>query len=185
MKKNKQLYYWAFTAIAIALIAITWQWLQYKNAQHGLLNNKSNTHIASQTQDTLKTEQNSSAHSTLTNTTTLKTNTRAQEQQLNEKIAALIQKRLTPEMIDEINQKLNPGNQTYAEVITNYGAYIDLRGRASTVSIALIDDNGELIVTDISNPIPINNSNTAKQTTASEALEQNQATYHAPNKNLK
>jgi len=181
MKKNKQHHYWAFTAIAI--VTISWQWQQHKTAQHSLLKNKSNTHIALQTQDILKTEQSSNTDSTLTHAATLKANTHAEEQQLNEKIAALIQKRLTPEMIDEINQKLNPSNRTYTEVTTDYGAYIDLRGRASTVSIALIDDSGELIVTDISNPIPTDKNNTATQTDNSEALEKNQATYHAPNKN--
>ena len=78
-----------------------------------------------------------------------KTEHKTKEQQL----AELIKQRLTPEMRAEINARLNPPNESYTEITTEYGGYVNLGKRAGSVSIAVIDDNGNTVVTDITRPL--------------------------------
>lgn len=68
-------------------------------------------------------------------------------------IDALIRKHLSVEMIQEINEKLRPTNKPPQVVQNAQGSYVDLSDRSSTVSIAVIDENGETIVFDITSPI--------------------------------
>lgn len=68
-------------------------------------------------------------------------------------IAELIKQRLTPEMRAEINTRLNPPNESYTEIKTEQGGYVNLGKRAASVSIAIIDDNGNTVVTDITSPL--------------------------------
>ena len=79
------------------------------------------------------------------------------KQQLTEKeLAALLDKRLTPAMKREINSLLNPDNQGYPEQHSESGSYVDLSRRAFSVPVAVIDDNGNTVVTDITQPLPVN-----------------------------
>ena len=71
----------------------------------------------------------------------------------DERIAELIQQRLTPEMRAEINTRLNPPNQSYTEIKTETGGYVNLGKRAASVSIAFIDEEGNTVVTDITQPL--------------------------------
>jgi|GEM_PF-1314012 len=75
------------------------------------------------------------------------------EQSENERMANLIKQRLTPEMRAEINARLNPPNQDYTEIKTEQGGYVSLDNRAASVAIAFIDDDGNTIVTDITEPL--------------------------------
>ena len=70
-----------------------------------------------------------------------------------QQLAELIKQRLTPEMRAEINARLNPPNESYTEITTEYGGYVNLGKRAGSVSIAVIDDNGNTVVTDITRPL--------------------------------
>ena len=70
-----------------------------------------------------------------------------------QQIAELIKQRLTPEMRAEINTRLNPPNESYTEIKTEQGGYVNLGKRAASVSIAIIDDNGNTVVTDITSPL--------------------------------
>ena len=71
----------------------------------------------------------------------------------DERMAELIQQRLTPEMRAEINTRLNPPNQSYTEIKTETGGYVNLGKRATSVSIAFIDEEGNTVVTDITSPL--------------------------------
>jgi hypothetical protein len=71
----------------------------------------------------------------------------------DERIAELIKQRLTPEMRAEINAQLNPPNQDYTEIKTEQGGYVNLGKRAASVAIAFIDDDGNTVVTDITEPL--------------------------------
>lgn len=91
----------------------------------------------------------SSTAQTAEHKTEYKTEYKIKEQQL----AELIKQRLTPEMRAEINARLNPPNESYTEITTEYGGYVNLGKRAGSVSIAVIDDNGNTVVTDITRPL--------------------------------
>lgn len=80
----------------------------------------------------------------------------AKQRVAEKKLAALLDKRLTPAMKREINSLLNPDNQDYPEQYNESGGYVDLSQRAFSVPIAVIDDNGNTIVTDITQPLPLN-----------------------------
>ncbi|MBT8139644.1 MAG: hypothetical protein KJP25_07735 [Gammaproteobacteria bacterium] len=71
-------------------------------------------------------------------------------------LSALLQRRLTPAMRDEINQQLQPGKQAPQLRQGRYGSYLDMSDRASSVVIAVIDDDGSTVVTDITAPLPEN-----------------------------
>ena len=71
----------------------------------------------------------------------------------DERMAELIKQRLTPEMRAEINTRLNPPNQSYTEIKTETGGYVNLGKRAASVSIAFIDEEGNTVVTDITQPL--------------------------------
>ena len=76
------------------------------------------------------------------------------EERLNDQqIAALIEKHVTPQMRQDINNMLNPSDEKYKEVHTANGGYIELGKRAVSVPIAIIDDNGNTLVTDITQPL--------------------------------
>ena len=74
----------------------------------------------------------------------------------DERMAELIKQRLTPEMRAEINARLNPPNQSYTEIKTEQGGYINLGNRAASVAIAFIDEDGNTVVTDITQPLDDN-----------------------------
>ena len=78
------------------------------------------------------------------------------EQSANERMAELIKQRLTPEMRAEINARLNPPNQNYTEIKTEQGGYVNLGSRAASVAVAFIDDEGNTVVTDITEPLDNN-----------------------------
>jgi len=78
------------------------------------------------------------------------------EQSANERMAKLIKQRLTPEMRAEINVRLNPPNQNYTEIKTEQGGYVNLGKRAASVAVAFIDDEGNTVVTDITEPLADN-----------------------------
>ena len=78
------------------------------------------------------------------------------EQSANERMAELIKQRLTPEMRAEINARLNPPNQNYTEIKTEQGGYVNLGSRAASVAVAFIDDEGNTVVTDITEPLDDN-----------------------------
>ena len=67
----------------------------------------------------------------------------------DDRMAALIKQRLTPGMRAEINARLNPPNQNYTEIETAQGGYVNLGHRAASVAIAFIDEEGNTVVTDI------------------------------------
>lgn len=71
-----------------------------------------------------------------------------------ERIAELLEKHITPEMRQEINELLKPSGHTYKEVKTERGGYIELGKRATSVSVAVIDDDGQMIITDLTSPLP-------------------------------
>jgi len=71
----------------------------------------------------------------------------------DERMAELIKQRLTPEMRAEINARLNPPNQNYTEIETEEGGYVNLGNRAASVAIAFIDEDGNTVVTDITEPL--------------------------------
>ena len=75
------------------------------------------------------------------------------EQSENERMAKLIKQHLTPEMRAEINARLNPPNQDYTEIKTEQGGYVNLGKRAASVAVAFIDDEGNTVVTDITQPL--------------------------------
>ena len=65
----------------------------------------------------------------------------------------VIKQNFSAEMRAEINAKLNPPNASYPEVETAQGGYVDLSQRDASVSVAYIDENGNTIVTDITQPL--------------------------------
>lgn len=71
------------------------------------------------------------------------------------KVAELMEQHLAPAMREKINQRLQPDGAEYPVIETDNGSYVDLSQRATTVPIAIVDDDGELVVTDITNPLPI------------------------------
>ena len=71
----------------------------------------------------------------------------------DDRLAELIKQRLTPEMRAEINARLNPPNQNYTEIETKEGGYVNLGSRAASVAIAFIDEDGNTVVTDITEPL--------------------------------
>ena len=71
----------------------------------------------------------------------------------DDRMAELIKQRLTPEMRAEINARLNPPNQNYTEIETEEGGYVNLGNRAASVAIAFIDEDGNTVVTDITEPL--------------------------------
>ncbi|MBT8148307.1 MAG: hypothetical protein KJO24_00135 [Gammaproteobacteria bacterium] len=71
-----------------------------------------------------------------------------------DELAKLYQRKLTPAMRRTINQHLRPGNRP-AQIRSNrHGDYVDLSDRASSVLIAIIDDNDNTIVADVTRPLP-------------------------------
>ncbi|MGB1192393.1 MAG: hypothetical protein ACPG3T_05680 [Pseudomonadales bacterium] len=71
----------------------------------------------------------------------------------DEPSADVIKQNFSAEMRAEINAKLNPPNASYPEIKTAQGGYVDLSQRAASVSVAYIDENGNTIVTDITQPL--------------------------------
>ena len=68
-------------------------------------------------------------------------------------LAELMQRKLTPAMRREINQHLRPDNRAPRLRQGTAGTYVDLFDRASSVMIAIIDDNNNTVVADITQPI--------------------------------
>lgn len=71
----------------------------------------------------------------------------------DEKLAELMEKHLTPEMRQKINNMLEPNGEPPKIIETNQGSHLDLSDRASSVVIAIIEDD-QLHVTDITNTLP-------------------------------
>ena len=71
-------------------------------------------------------------------------------------LAELYKRKLTPAMRRSINQHLRPGNQAAQLRSSKHGVYVDLSDRASSVMIAIIDDNDNTVIADVTRPLPIN-----------------------------
>lgn len=67
----------------------------------------------------------------------------------------LLQRRLTPAMRREINERLRPGGKPPQVRQGQFGSYIDLSDRAASVVVAVIDDDGNTVVTDFTQPLPV------------------------------
>lgn len=72
-----------------------------------------------------------------------------------EALDTLLDRRLTPAMKRQVNERLRPGNRNPQARSGRYGSYVDLRDRASSVMIAVIDDNGDTVLTDVMRPLPV------------------------------
>ena len=70
-----------------------------------------------------------------------------------EEIAALLDKHLTPAMREEINDMLSPPPQGHEVVIDKNGGHVEMGSTAATVMVAVIDDSGNTVVTDIVTPL--------------------------------
>ena len=62
---------------------------------------------------------------------------------------------ISNEMRSTINDMLNPKSQTYQERVVGDAVSIDVSGRAFAVPIGLIDEDGNAIMVDITEPLPI------------------------------
>ena len=91
--------------------------------------------------------------STQTNTQATKHAGEAAQENRQQQLARLIEQRFTPAMKQQINQLLAPAGRVYREQPAVRGGMIDLSGRASSVTIAVLDDDGELLVADITSPL--------------------------------
>ena len=65
-----------------------------------------------------------------------------------------LHERLDPAVVREVNERLAPPDQQYPEIIDGDDVQIDLGARSTSVTVAVIDEDGELIVTDLTQPIP-------------------------------
>ena len=70
-------------------------------------------------------------------------------------IEKLMNEQISNEMRNTINDMLNPKNQTYQERVVGDAVSIDVSGRAFAVPIGLIDEDGNAIMVDITEPLPI------------------------------
>jgi len=71
----------------------------------------------------------------------------------DKKLAELMEKHISPEMRTEINEMLRPGDRPPETIRRGETEILDTSDRASTVVIGLIDESGELVVTDITSPL--------------------------------
>lgn len=106
-----------------------------------------------------KTEQPAQANSVtepVINSAMAKANQKAllNERLSEEHIAELLERHIPPEMRQEINELLKPSGQVYREVKTERGGYIELGKRATSVAVAVIDDDGQMIISDLTSPLP-------------------------------
>ena len=65
-----------------------------------------------------------------------------------------IHEQLDPAVVREVNERLAPAGERFTEVIDGDEGFVDLGTRSSSVSVAVIDENGKLVVTDFTQPIP-------------------------------
>ncbi|MGB5325524.1 MAG: hypothetical protein WBN40_08885 [Pseudomonadales bacterium] len=70
-------------------------------------------------------------------------------------LAALLERRLTPAMRRAINEQLQPGGSPPREKQGRYGSYLDFSDRAASVMIAVIDDDGNTVITDVMQALPV------------------------------
>lgn len=70
-------------------------------------------------------------------------------------IEKLMNEQISNEMRNTINDMLKPKNQTYQERVVGDVVSIDVSGRAFAVPIGLIDEDGNAIMVDITEPLPI------------------------------
>ena len=87
-----------------------------------------------------------------------KTGHAAQEKLDDQALADLLERRLTPAMKREINALLEPANASFEEQYGEQGGFVDLSRRAYSVPVAVIDDDGNTVVTDIMQPLPISDA---------------------------
>ena len=69
-------------------------------------------------------------------------------------LAELLERKLTPAMRRAINEQLQPGGSPPRERQGRYGSYLDFSDRAASVMIAVIDDDGNTVITDVMQPLP-------------------------------
>ena len=69
-------------------------------------------------------------------------------------LAALLERRLTPAMRRAINEQLQPGGSPPRERQGPYGSFLDFSDRAASVMIAVIDDDGNTVITDVMQALP-------------------------------
>ena len=73
-------------------------------------------------------------------------------------IEKLMNEQISNEMRNTINNMLKPKNQVYQERVVGDAVAIDVSGRAFAVPIGLIDEDGNAIMVDITEPLPIKGS---------------------------
>jgi hypothetical protein len=77
------------------------------------------------------------------------------------RLQELIDRHIGPEMRREINQALRPNNQPPTAYQQGQRWVLDTSDRAASVMVAMIDDNGELIITDFMQPLPLHKTEQA------------------------
>ena len=66
-----------------------------------------------------------------------------------------LHQQLDPAVVREVNERLAPANQSYPVVIDSDGSgYVDMGARSTSVAVAVIDENGEVVITDLTQPLP-------------------------------
>ena len=70
-------------------------------------------------------------------------------------IEKLMNEQISNEMRNTINNMLKPKNRVYQERVVGDAVAIDVSGRAFAVPIGLIDEDGNAIMVDITEPLPI------------------------------
>lgn len=73
----------------------------------------------------------------------------------DKKLAELIDKHISPAMRAEINEMLMPGGKPPDLIERGDEKILDTSDRAGSVVVGIIDENDELIVTDFTNPLPV------------------------------
>mgnify|MGYP000675190803 CR=1 FL=1 len=159
MKKQTR---WTFTLAAAALLVAG-----YTGIQRWLPSASGSSASASATSSTAKDQASihapAATHSAsatqastagpVKNTVHTSNNTSAAETDAEQALTDLLQKRISPAMRREINETLQPRNTEYVEIETDNGSYVDVSARRFSVPIAVVDDNDQVIVTDITQPL--------------------------------
>lgn len=73
----------------------------------------------------------------------------------NKQLAKLIDQHIDPEMRREINEKLRPGGKPPTIIKQGKTLILDTSDRASTVMVGFIDEDAGLIITDFTQPLPV------------------------------
>lgn len=77
----------------------------------------------------------------------------------DKKLAELIDKHISPGMRDQINEMLRPGGNPPNLIERGDERILDTSDRAGTVVVGIIDENDELVVTDFTHPLSVEQNN--------------------------